>query len=119
VEYITTLYIPSAISALITAAFTFFCSRVFSRWNKRIKEKEAAEDAKEMQRQAEQEAIRAGLQAVLRDRIIERYSHYEEKGRMPVYAMENVTKMYEAYHGLGGNGTITKLYNELMKLPHE
>jgi hypothetical protein len=26
--------------------------------------------------------------------------------------------MYKEYHALGGNGTITKLYEELLELPH-
>ena len=31
--------------------------------------------------------------------------------------MENVLESYAAYHSLGGNGTITKMVEELKQLP--
>ena len=31
--------------------------------------------------------------------------------------MENILDSYGAYHALGGNGTITKMVEELKKLP--
>ena len=40
-----------------------------------------------------------------------------EKGYIPIYAMENVLESYNAYHSLGGNGTITKMVEELKQLP--
>jgi hypothetical protein len=63
-------------------------------------------------------AFKLGLQAILRNSIIEQYNKYFEKEYIPIYAMENVTAMYKEYHALGGNGTITKLYEELLELPH-
>ena len=64
------------------------------------------------QREA-QGALRAGTLALLRSEIIRNYDHYKAKGTTPIYAMENVLELYEAYHALGGNGTITKLVDEL------
>lgn len=62
--------------------------------------------------------IRAGLRALLRDRILQAYKHYhEDKGYCPIYALENVEEMYKQYYALGGNGTITKLLEELKELP--
>jgi hypothetical protein len=69
-------------------------------------------------RKTEQDAIKLGIQALLRDRIIEQYNKWMEKGYIPIYALENVTAMYKEYHALGGNGTITQLYEELLELPH-
>jgi hypothetical protein len=68
-------------------------------------------------RTTEQEAIKLGIQALLRDRIIEQYNKWMEKEYIPIYALENVTAMYKQYHALGGNGTITHLYEELLELP--
>lgn len=65
----------------------------------------------------ENRAIKNGMQAVLRDRFIQMYNHYMERGCLPIYAWENIESMYNAYHDLGGNGTITELYNKLKKLP--
>lgn len=68
-------------------------------------------------RNAEQDAVKLGIQALLRDRIIEQYNKWIEKGYIPIYALENVSAMYKEYHALGGNGTITHLYEELLELP--
>ena len=69
-------------------------------------------------RAAEQEAIKLGIQALLRNEIIEQYNKYMDKEYIPIYAVENVTAMYKEYHALGGNGTIKQLYEELLELPH-
>ncbi|WRS27256.1 hypothetical protein U6B65_13135 [Oscillospiraceae bacterium MB08-C2-2] len=67
----------------------------------------------------EQEAMQNGMQALLRDRIIQTYNHYTAEGRCPIYARENLLDLYKGYHALGGNGTITHLVEELQKLPTE
>ena len=45
------------------------------------------------------------------------HGRYVERGEIPIYAQENVQAMYQAYHELGGNGTVTKLVREIMELP--
>jgi hypothetical protein len=67
----------------------------------------------------EQEAIKSGIQALLRDRIIQSYNYYMEKEYCPIYARENIDEMYTQYHALGGNGTITELVKKLKNLPTE
>ena len=62
--------------------------------------------------------IKNGIQALLRDRIIHSYNHYKEKDNCPIYALENIDKMYNEYKELGGNGTITQLVGELKEMPH-
>lgn len=58
-----------------------------------------------------------GLQALLKDRILQAYNLNIERAYCPIYSLECVCDMYEQYHALGGNGTITKLVNELKQLP--
>ena len=65
------------------------------------------------------EAVRLGVQALLRDRLIWAHDHYMQKGCYPIYARENVEEMYTRYHALGGNGTVTSLVRELDGLPTE
>lgn len=67
----------------------------------------------------EQDAIKLGIQALLRDRIIQSYNHYQEKGYCPIYALENVNALYTQYHALGGNGMITELVERLKDMPTE
>ncbi len=64
-----------------------------------------------------QQGMQQGILTLLRSSIINNYNDYIERGYIPVYAMENVEQLYQAYHALGGNGTITKLYEELKALP--
>lgn len=65
----------------------------------------------------DQKALRDGTLALLRSEIIRNYDTYRGRQWIPIYAMENVCALYSAYHELGGNGTITKLVEELRDLP--
>lgn len=67
----------------------------------------------------EQDAIKLGIQALLRDRIIQSYNHYQEKCFCPIYARDNVRALYTQYHALGGNGTVTELVEKLSEMPTE
>ncbi len=49
--------------------------------------------------------------------LIHECNKYLERGEIPIYALDNITKMYKAYHNLGGNGTITALVEEIKELP--
>ena len=62
-------------------------------------------------------AYRAGMRALLRDRIIDRCNHYLAHGQIPVYGMENIENMYAAYAAIGGNGAAKKLVEEVRDLP--
>lgn len=65
------------------------------------------------------EALKLGVQALLRDSIIASYNKYHDKGYMPIYARENLTRAYEAYAGLDGNDVAHSLYEKIMGLPTE
>lgn len=64
-------------------------------------------------------AISEGVQALLRDSIIQAYNHYKTQEFCPIYAKENVKRMYNAYHALGGNDVVTGLKDELMEMKTE
>lgn len=103
IEFITKYWIEVVFSLVLTgfgAAFRGLSKRV----SRRIEE---------------QDAIKLGIQALLRDRIIQAYNHYMDKGYCPIYARDNILKLYEQYHNLGGNGTVTGLMDSLMELPTE
>ena len=58
-----------------------------------------------------------GVRSLLRKEIIDDYNTYINKEYIPIYALENTLDMYNSYHMLGGNGTCTKIVEELKKLP--
>lgn len=63
----------------------------------------------------ENAAVRMGMQAVLRDTIVENYNKYKDKGYMPIYARESLKKIYEAYTDLGGNDVAHDLYEKMRR----
>lgn len=65
----------------------------------------------------ENNALKAGLQALLRDRIIQAYNHYVcEKGWIPIYAKESIDACYKSYEALGDNGVIDNLMQQINEL---
>ena len=50
------------------------------------------------------------------DILIEYHDKYMAQGDIPSYAYQNFCEMYDAYHELGGNGMITKMYKEIEEL---
>lgn len=65
---------------------------------------------------ARQQAAEQGICALLRDRIVQAYYHYAERGWITLHGLENVEALYQEYHALGGNGTVTKLVEDLRAL---
>ena len=60
-----------------------------------------------------------GLVAVLRDLLKIRYLEWLKRGYAPLDSRDDLEHMYIAYHGLGGNSTITELRARFLKLPVE
>lgn len=95
-------YLPEAIFTLLCAIFTILFKRLF----KKLKESKDR-----------QNAVEAGLQALLRNELVRRYREYETKQEISIIDMENLEHMFKEYKNLGGNGTVEKMYEELLKLP--
>lgn len=73
---------------------------------------------KQLQEEHEKsEAIAAGVQALLRESIVNGYNRYLERGYCPIYAKESIKKVYQSYHNLGGNDVATELYSKLLRMP--
>lgn len=64
-----------------------------------------------------EKAIEQGVQALLRNELIRRYREYEIKGEISILDKENLEHMYKEYINLGGNGTVKKMYEDLIELP--
>ena len=65
------------------------------------------------------EALGNGVQALLRDRILQGCHYYEVHGYSTYNSRINLTKMHEAYTRLGGNSIEMHEYNKFMDLPHK
>lgn len=64
----------------------------------------------------DKDANSKGTMLLLRVQMIEYHDRYMEQGDIPSYAYQNFVEMYDAYHQLGGNGMITKMYEEIQEL---
>ncbi|NLO85925.1 MAG: hypothetical protein GX096_10955 [Clostridiales bacterium] len=65
----------------------------------------------------ETEAVRLGVQALLRAQMIADWIHYSEKGDAPIYARDNFENCWKQYHGLGQNGVMDSIHTKFMALP--
>lgn len=77
----------------------------YRRLAKRVKEQEE-----------ERKAIKAGLLAILHDRLYAECSRYIAQGSIDTDGLRNLEYLYRSYHALGGNGTGTELYNRAKAL---
>ena len=69
------------------------------------------------QKKKQNDALKAGLQALLRDRIIQAYNHYvQDEGWIPIYAKESIDACYKSYEALGDNGVIDNLMQQINEL---
>lgn len=64
-----------------------------------------------------EKSLEEGVKCLLRSKLIDDHDKYVERGFCPIYVKESARRSYEAYHSLGGNGVITKLFQDLMSLP--
>ena len=62
-------------------------------------------------------ALKAGLQATLKNDLKLRYEHWCKRGYAPMDARDDLEKMYQAYHNLGANGVLDALRSEFLALP--
>lgn len=46
-------------------------------------------------------AVERGVQALLRDRMVDMYERYSEKGYAPIYAKQNFENVWKQYETLG------------------
>ena len=90
------------------AAMTFILGCLYRDVRKRLKEE-----------QHRSTAIAEGVQSLLRESIVQNYNKYQEREYCPIYAKESIKRVYEAYHGLGGNDVATKLYNTILEMKEE
>ena len=60
--------------------------------------------------------IKDAIVAILHDRLYQACRYYLSLGKIDEDGYANLKTMYNSYHGLGGNGTGTELYNRTCKL---
>ncbi len=103
--YLTEIILGNWIEWLMLGVFS-----AVSLWHRKVMKAISDDKAKD-------KAVTKGVEALLRDRIIDCYNKYEKKGICPIYAKENVKRLYAPYHELGGNDVATELVEQLLEMP--
>lgn len=119
-EYFTMQIVLTTFSIVLTAAIGL----VVKRMNDHNEEQKNEENRREKEvkeaerlRREEYDALKDGIIAILRDRIIQADIHFSERKCATISQKDNIQMMYDAYHRLGGNGIVTKSYRHIMELP--
>jgi hypothetical protein len=64
-------------------------------------------------------AVKLGLQAILRDRLLQAYEFYARRGFADYDEKANVVNLYEQYEALGPNGIMQRKHDAFLSLPDE
>ena len=67
--------------------------------------------------QNENQALRDGMRSLLRAQIISSCERAIRDGWCGARLRDTINDMYESYHALGGNGTVTSIVSQIMALP--
>lgn len=105
------------LTALIAGIATITVAVIETRAARRRKEDEERHQTLmmlEKERSERDDAMALGIKALLRGQIVSFYDRYHnEKRPLSVERRRELDEMYAAYHALGGNGTVTAMYDEL------
>ena len=103
----------SVITTIMTGAIGWLFHKIQKREDKRLEDEKNRVESKTIYEQA----IGNALRALCRDRILQGYTFYKQRGGVSTQELETTNKLYDAYHALGGNGTITRVFERIKELP--
>ena len=69
------------------------------------------------QNKSKKDYTQEALKILLKSELKKEYIELMQKGYVTFEELENVNEVYEAYHNLKGNGTGTKMIEEIRNLP--
>ena len=81
--------------------------------DKRIQTAEAIQATQ----QTQSKAIMLGVQALLRDRLLQAYQHYEVRGWANYDEKQNIDNIHTQYEALGPNNVMIGYHERFMALP--
>ena len=109
-EILSVCGVSGIISGLVGVLIAVFLKRPLE---KRVKDSEDASARVE----AQNTATMLGVQALLRDRLLQAFNHYLAKGWIGAGDRDNIENMYTQYETLGPNNVISDIYDQVRALP--
>ena len=65
----------------------------------------------------ENRAMKNGIQAILRDRLLKTFQYCRRQGYANADDRQNFENLYQQYHALGGNGVMEDVRKKFFNLP--
>ena len=103
--------------SVITTIMTGVIGWLFHKLKKHEEKREFLEKKRLDEIVAQEKAVNDALCALCHDRILQGYRYYKKHGEISPTDLDTITSLYNAYHALGGNGTITAVYEKIVELP--
>lgn len=91
---------------MILAAVTGMLTAAYRNLKKKLK-----------QHNAEDTAMKEAILSLLDDRMGQLFELCRKTGYVTKEQLRRYERMYKAYHALGGNGAVTILYEQFIKIP--
>ena len=86
---------------------------------KPIEKRIAKQEAQQKITERQNEALMLGVQAMLRDRLLQGYRHYIAQGWAAYDDRQNMENMFNNYEALGPNSVMDQLHSQFVKLPEQ
>lgn len=103
---------------ILTAFVSGVLSLAVGYLGHRLKKESAKREAEEAKIIREEHALREGIRAILKYRLLNLCQQCHKKGYISsIEELENIEDIYQAYIELNGNGTAKKVYEDVIKLP--
>lgn len=100
----------STLFGLVSAMLAFILQQ-------KMKEIKALKDKQDREKTQHEKAIEDGVVCILRKHLMDEHNFWMSKGYITSTALESGLLMYKAYKGLGGNGMIDHMEEEIQSLP--
>ena len=98
---------------LVSTVTTCFLGYLFNKFKKKDEERKKAEAKRDAERQAHNDALNEAILTLCRERLLQSYKYFKRQGGISVQDLDAMSKIYEAYHALGGNGAVSKVYERI------
>lgn len=108
-DLVYTVAVTAIVSGLVGSVVSALVAALKSQGRKTVERTEAEK--------ATDEALRMGVRALLWRELKNIHEQAVRQGGLTVADRKHLENVYAAYHGLGGNGTGTRLYEDAMKMP--
>lgn len=104
-------------ATIISTLFGFISTMLVFILQQKMKEIKELKNKEEKEKTQHEKAMEDGVVCILRKHLMDEHNFWMSKGYISSTALESGLLMYKAYKGLGGNGMIDHMEEEIQELP--